>query len=119
MTTFFSIFTEEDFNRSDVSDLALKIREDGLLRKHPDQCLLFVNHYWIWARGEMLQGHPVKIIEVKGAELKPEHLAQCAYAIMPGWESEEFQEITKAAPWQKILQNPWGHVLFKNNLPFR
>lgn len=80
-----SVYSDDHTYPFDLSELTRKIREDGGLRN--GGCLLLVDHYWIWTRGELMIGAPVQFMEISSNKTKPTELLSCPYAIsLPGRE---------------------------------
>src|SRR6185437_13822333 len=80
------VYSDEHTYQFDLSALTQKIREDGALQN--GGCLLLLDHYWIWTRGEMMIGSKIHFIEVNSRQpfnsLNPE-AKSCVYAItLPG-----------------------------------
>jgi hypothetical protein len=112
------VHSSAHYERSDVSELGRAIRADGALQKDPGACVLFVDHYWVWLRGELLQGHKVAFVEVPAQRLLSDpsvqrHLQRCAYAVLPG-EREELFRAGAGPSWGRLAKSAFGHVLYKN-----
>lgn len=99
------------YPRADVSDLSASIAEHGELRKYPDSCILFVHQFWLWTRGEMVHGHPVKYMERNFSNLEAGDLAKCRYAIIGAGGAEQFKQVA-GNTWAQLQRNPWGCALF-------
>jgi phosphatidylinositol glycan class B len=104
------VYSSEHTYPFDLSELTRDIRDDGGLSQ--GGCLLLVDHYWIWTRGEMMIGAPVKWIEESSRKPFPETAKTCPYAIsLPGRDAWFAQP---GAPAFKVLKTDnHGQVLLK------
>ena len=105
------LYTPDHFYQFDLGELMLKVRQDGALSD--SRCVALLDHYWIWSHGEMLQGHPVKFIEISSSKEFPPELKNCAYAVMPGGRGELF--LSRAGGWWQFMgHDSRGQLVFKN-----
>jgi hypothetical protein len=106
------------YEPSDASDAARFVREDGGLQRHPGACWLFVDHYWVWARGELMQGHRVRFREVTAAALRDERTKveaqSCVYALVVG-ERARLAAAELGAAWRPVYRSRYGHLLLRND----
>lgn len=117
LSSSYFVYLPTHYSQSDLSYLSLAIQKDGRLKKDGG-CLLFVDHYWIWGRGEMLQGHPVNFVEVKGSEISKQNLESCTYAMMPSWSEATFINATGNS-WEKFKTDAWGNSAYRKLSPSR
>ena len=107
-----NLYTPEHFYQFDLAELLTIVRDDGALTD--TNCLALLDHYWVWSHGEMLQGHPVRYIEISSSRPFPEELKNCAYTVMPGGRGELF--VARAgAQWRYLGQDSRGQLVFKNS----
>jgi hypothetical protein len=105
------LYTPAHFYQFDLGELMLKVREDGGLTN--ERCVALLDHYWIWSHGEMLQGHPVRFIEISSGRQFPEELNHCAYTVMPGGRGDLF--VSRAgSQWRYLGQDSRGQLVYKN-----
>lgn len=104
-----AIVNAAHFSHSSISRLMLEIRKKGGVE--PSGCVLFVDHYWVWAQGELLQGKPTPYVEEASGKLTAASLARCRFAVLWGGARERFE---KAAPqWRLAGLDRWGHLLYE------
>jgi hypothetical protein len=108
-----AVYSNDHTYLFDLSELTQKIREDGGLKN--GGCLILLDHYWIWTRGEMMIGAPIHSIEVSSSRplssLPPE-VQHCAYAItLPG--REQWFRQPGGPPWQEFAKDGHGQYLMK------
>ena len=113
LTTSFAI-DDSRFDSSDLSDLSVVIRDDADFRADPNPCLTFVNHYWIWTRGEMLFGRHIPYNQFRTEELTSTQLDKCPYVIAASAAVPTFRSLYEAKDWKLISINAYGHGYFKN-----
>jgi hypothetical protein len=114
--SFNHIYRLEYYSNADLSDLSIAIEKDTKLKAHPEQCLLIVDTYWIWTRGEMALGHKTNYIEVAYQNITQQLLDGCTSAIVSSWSAPSFAAKTENT-WHVITTNTWGSVLFSKNDP--
>ncbi len=102
------------YNFSNMSELIETIREDGALARHPESCLLLVDHYWVWSHGEFYQSHPVRWVEEASNAVTDRSLEECDYAITSGGAAPGFLYRTQGK-WHQIGRNKWSYALFKRD----
>ena len=102
----------------DLSSLSAVIYRDHGFSRAPDACFLFVDHSWLWTRGEMLFGQALRYVQIKHDKpIESEHLRNCLYSVMPGWAETKFSQALSAMPtanWKKIAHDNWGNVAYRN-----
>jgi hypothetical protein len=108
------LYTPEHFYQFDLGELMLKVRDDGAL--DTTRCVALLDHYWIWSHGEMLQGHPVRFIEISSSHPFPPELRGCAYAVMPGGRGQLF-ESHAGLGWHAMGEDSRGQLVYKNEFP--
>ena len=64
------VYSNDHTYMFDLSELTRKIREDGGLKN--GGCLILLDHYWIWTRGEMMIGAPIQYIELQSSSADSE-----------------------------------------------
>lgn len=105
------------FSRADLSRISYEIEHDGLL-KSGSGCLLFVDHYWHWTRGEVAQRGSVPFVETTSGKLMPDDLRKCVYAVLPGWSESTFLAQTAqmtSDSWKLIFKDDQGQLLYRKN----
>ena len=107
-----NVYSDEHTYPFDLSELTRKIREDGGLRN--GGCLLLLDHYWIWTRGEMMIGAPIRYFEVSSSHRQPldpgrASVRLCDFASGSG----ALVQSTGARNWQHIAEDNHGQMLMK------
>lgn len=108
---FASLDDSRFFSKSDAAELSVEVQKRGLLQNENQDCLLLVNHYWIWTRGEMVHGRRIRFIERSLRDLTPNDLNSCRSAIVERSAALRFQ-VQAGAQWKPVKQNIAGHSLF-------
>ena len=115
--TLESVRSPRIYQPSDASDAARFVREDGGLRREPEACWAFVDQYWVWARGELMQGHRVRRLELSTASLDDptsrRHAQACAYALT-GPPAAERAVASLGAHWRLAFRSRYGFAVFRN-----
>lgn len=106
------------FEPSDLSALMRGVRDDGLLRRQPAAALLLVDDYFVWTRGELLQGHSFRWRERPLAAFLAEgplRLEDVAYVISSGAAAGRVAGLLGDG-FRELTRSRWGHVLWRSEL---
>jgi hypothetical protein len=107
------VYSDDHTYLFDLSELTLKVRQDGGLAH--GGCLIILDHYWVWTRGMMMIGAPMKYIELSSSHPITEEAKQCPYAIsLPGRDAWFLH--TPGAQWERIATDNHGQFLMKRIL---
>ncbi len=101
-------FSSDHFPTNEMGDLSRLVYEDGGLRGTSEPCILLVDHYWVWTRGEMILGQKVKFIEKRSADIGETELQECSYALMQSWSEKFFRD-----RWIFVGKDRWGNSVYK------
>jgi hypothetical protein len=92
----------------ETSELGAMVYKDGGFKDSPKSCLLVVDHYWVWSRGEMILGQKVGFRERKSIDVKIADLQECLYAYKSPWSASKL-----SAEWKLLGRDRWGNTVYK------
>jgi hypothetical protein len=106
------VYNTDHYYPFDLGELMTHVREDGGLSS--GRCVAFIDHYFVWSHGELLQGQAVKYIEFSFSQgPPPPEFLNCIYAVTPGGSPQEF--ISRAgSDWKLLATDSRGEHVFKN-----
>lgn len=104
------VYSNDHTYMFDLSELTRRIREDGGLKN--GGCLILLDHYWIWTRGEMMIGAKIHYVELSSSRPLPSEARSCVYAIsLPGREAWFKQP--GGPEWTELERDEHGQTLMK------
>jgi hypothetical protein len=104
------VYSTEHTYLFDLSELTRRIHDDGGLSD--GGCLLLVDHYWIWTRGQMMIGAPIRYLEISSQKPVPDAGRDCIYAItLPGREA--WFSRPDGPQWRILEKDSHGQLLLK------
>jgi hypothetical protein len=96
---------------NEMGELGAIVFADGGFKSSPQSCLLIVDHYWIWTRGEMILGQKVEFRDRRSIDVKVADLQECLYAFTQGsWSAQLFRE------WKLIGRDRWGNSVYRHGV---
>lgn len=116
--TLESVRSPARYPRIDASDAARFVRDDGGLARAPGACWAFVDHFFVWARGELMQGQRVQKLELRTADLAHDPtraaLSRCAYALTGHAAAE--RAVRQLGPnWRLTFRSRNGYAVLSND----
>lgn len=110
--SYSNIYSYDYYAQADMSDISDVIYKDGALFSNPNECILILDHFWIWTRGNMAIGVNSPFIEMKSAQFDQEKASKCRYALAMQSGLKTFS--TKMPDqWEVIFKNHSGKFLLK------